>query len=131
MIKNASIVEDIYGYWPTFHDAEIISINFQRNCSIDPKGASVEIVLNYWETKTINEGTPNLDYVLDKNNLISLRLDGLLDSTVIGFNFQNVIDELQIVEGENGIKVDAISIHGADMSFTCSAISVTSMQPYT
>lgn len=131
MIKNASIVEDIYGYWPTFHDAEIISINFQRNSPIDSKSASVEILLNYWETKAINEGTPNLDYLLDKNNLISLRLNGLLDSSVTGFNFQNVIDELQIVEGEEGIKVNAISIHGADMNFTCSAISVTSVQPYT
>jgi len=66
MIKNASIVEDIYGYWPTFHDAEIISINFQRSSTIDSKSASVEIVLNYWETKAINEGTSNLDYVLEK-----------------------------------------------------------------
>ncbi len=131
MIKNASIVEDIYGYWPTFHDAEIISINFQRNSHRDTKSASVEIVLNYWETEAINEGTSNLDYVLGKNNLISLRLDGLFDSSVAGFNFQNVIDELQIIEGENDIKVDAISIHGADMSFTCSAISVTSVRPYT
>ncbi len=30
-ILNARLIIDHFGYWPTFHDAEVLSINFQRD----------------------------------------------------------------------------------------------------
>ena len=94
MINNSEKVESIYGYWPDFHDAEVISIKFTRDSSVESKVATLSIELNYWETKTINEGTADLDYVLDKNNIITIEFAGLSYSSVVGFNIQNVIDDL-------------------------------------
>jgi hypothetical protein len=30
-IENANLVIDHFGYWPSFHDAEIMSMHFSRN----------------------------------------------------------------------------------------------------
>ena len=130
LIKNKSLVEDIYGIWPSFHDAEVLSICFQRGRAVEAKIASVVIELNYWETKTLNAGTSALDFVKDKNFVITLMIDGLIDSSVLGFNFQNVIDELLITEDRGIISINAISIHGVEMDCKCRSISVLGVRPF-
>ena len=124
LVKNSSQVESIYGYWPSFHDAEILNIRFDRGLSANEKVASAIVDLNYWETKAINEGTSALDYVLDKNNIIAIEFSGLVTSLVSGFSFQNVIDELLLTEIEEGIKAEFVSIHGAEVKFVCKAVAV-------
>ncbi|WP_345552601.1 Imm50 family immunity protein [Microbulbifer aestuariivivens] len=130
LINNVSIVESIYGYWPDFHDAEIISINFKRDTSPESKCSAVTIELNYWETKTINEGTSDFDYVLDKNNIITIEFSDLLKSYVEGFNFQNVIDGLVFTENADGISAEFITIHGAYINIQCKTVTVLGVRPY-
>ena len=129
-VKNSSEVDSIYGYWPSFHDAEILNIRFAHNLSSNEKVASAVVDLNYWETKTLNEGTSALDYVLDKNNIITFEFSGLVTSAVSGFNSQNVIDELLITKVVEGIKAEFISIHGAEVNFVCNAVTVLSVRAY-
>ncbi|MBQ0726306.1 MAG: hypothetical protein KBT77_03020 [Thalassolituus oleivorans] len=127
-MENSIEVESIYGYWPSFHDAEILSIRFTRALSSNEKTASAVVDLNYWETKAINEGTSAFDYVLDKDNVISIEFSGLVASSVSGFNFQNVIDELILTKVAEGIKAEFISIHGAEVNFVCNAVAVVGVR---
>ena len=128
LVSNSSKVESIYGYWPSFHDAEILSINFARGRSTNEKTASVVVDLNYWETKTINEGTSAFDYVLDKDYVISIEFSGLVSSSVSGFNLQNVIDELILTKVSEGIKAEFISIHGAEINLICNSVAVVGVR---
>lgn len=130
MILNSEEVKAIYGYWPSFHDAEILSIKFTRGSPTKERVAAVSIELNYWETKTINEGTLAFDFVLDKNNVITIEFSDLVDSSVSGFNFQNVIDELLIAKVPEGVSAKFISIYGAEVNILCGSVSVLSVRPY-
>ncbi len=130
LVNNSCLVESIYGYWPSFHDAEILKIQFIRGLEAKEKKSSALVELNYWETKAINEGTSALDYVLDKNNIITIEFVGLSESSVNGFNFQNVIDELVLTKADNGINANFVSIHGADVCFVCGTVSVVGVKPY-
>lgn len=126
-MRNSGEVESIYGYWPSFHDAEILSIKFARGLT-NEKTASAVVDLNYWETKAINEGTSAFDYVLDKDHVISIEFSGLIASSVSGFNFQNVIDELLLTKVPEGIKAEFISIYGAEINLICNAVAVVGIR---
>jgi hypothetical protein len=130
VITNSELVVDIYGYWPSFHDAEVLSICFSRGVSTEDRAASVKIELNYWETKAINQGKSDFDYVLDSNYIISLELNELVSSFVSDFNFQNVIDELIIRKIDNVFSLDAVTIHGVDFKFKCKKLSVVNVRPF-
>jgi hypothetical protein len=130
LVLNSKQVESIYGYWPSFHDAEILSVLLTRNTESSRKYANAVIDLNYWETKAINEGTSALDYVLDKNMVISLEFGELSSSSIEGFNHQNVIDELIIKESANGIVAEFITIHGAAIAISCKSVAVLGVKPY-
>ena len=40
-IRNSKIVIEHFGYWPTFHDSEIISIKFERTW--DKESSSIHV----------------------------------------------------------------------------------------
>lgn len=128
VIENSEIVEAIYGYWPSFHDAEILSITLQQQR--DSNSANAIIRLNYWETKIINEETSRFDYVLDKNMVITLEFRKVTDCCVEEFNHQNVIDELLIEKTVHGIEAEFIAIHGAGVTVSADSVSVVEVEPF-
>lgn len=89
-IINSSRLEEIYGGWPSFHDAEIHEIKLQRNIKED--GAFLELIIHLYEM------TPDVDkkgyYKLAKHNLVTIRFEEITDMQLEGFNHQNVILDL-------------------------------------
>ncbi|MET0027611.1 MAG: Imm50 family immunity protein [Candidatus Thiodiazotropha sp.] len=125
-ILQAEIVEEEYGEWPSFHDAEIMQITLKRG-EKPGKYANLAADINLYYTKNINVGTSQYETVRIKDNVISFEFYGVDNVNLEGFNHQNVIDELHIKEDNTGFSVEFESIFGVQTSFQCEDIVVLGM----
>ena len=84
------------GYWPSFHDAEVISVTAQRVLPVAVGGGSVTLVVYVRKYETRGEGTSEYEQVLVKSVLASFRCTQVVDLELSEFNHQNVIDSLSV-----------------------------------
>ena len=127
-IKGSEIVEKLFGYWPTFHDAEIHSFLFERDKQA--KNSNAILKLNYWQTKQEYSDEIHYEYVMNKNSIITFKFSGLIESNLSGFNHQNVIDELKFTEQDNNILVEYESIFGSGGSLICENAEIINIEAY-
>jgi len=76
-----------FGRVPSFHDAEIISLDLRRS------GQSFLRVHGWVGTEEVDA---NGNIVLDKNAIVTFTLEGIMDLKVDGFSHQNVIFGLKL-----------------------------------
>ena len=76
-----------FGEVPIFHDAEILSLNLRR------KGQSTLCVHGWLMTDKVDE---NGFGVLEKDAIVTFRLEDIMDLQLDGFSHQNVIGSLQL-----------------------------------
>ncbi len=129
--ENSKIVCDWFGHWPSLHDAEVLSINFDR-CA-DKGAPSISAIVHAFQV------TPDVDskgfYKLIKHCLIHFQFDGVEENTLKWFNHQNVIEDIFLgpAKGYNGqdlIGIEFASIYGAQLDFKCLAVKVLSIEPF-
>ena len=121
-ITDSSKVIEAFGYFPTFHDGEVIEIRLDRNTTPkkDYPTVSVIFVLHGWEmTSTI---TSSGHYEPTKHHLITFQFDHVDAVDLRFFNHQNVISELTIesidpVTDHALLEVDFGSCHGLEGGF--------------
>ena len=129
-IQNAHLLTDIFGYWPTFHDAEVHSILLDRD---QEHYASLEAKIHLFEmTNVVDERGY---YVLQHHTLVLLRFQGLADLEICDFNDQNALLGLEIkdlsAEGRSvSFEVDFDAAYGFGASFKCQEIAVLSAEVY-
>lgn len=81
-IEGAQQLYDWFGYWPSFHDAEVLSLHLNRS------GTS-SLVLHTWEmTKELDERGY---YILTKHVVVEFVMKEIVELNVNGFSQQNVI----------------------------------------
>jgi hypothetical protein len=111
-IPGAEDVVRWFGYWPVFHDAEVLSITLNRST-----GAMVEI--------HTFERTAELDtrgfYVLAKHAIVtfilegfSLNQDGIATTRIDYFNHQNVLSSAGVEKTAEGYKLVLEGCFGVD-----------------
>ena len=76
-----------FGYWPSFHDAEILDITLSR------KGLSAVRVHIFHRTNRVDE---NRFYILEKHVVVTFLLKGITDCNLEGFSHQNVVSCIQL-----------------------------------
>lgn len=133
-IANAHLVVAAFGYWPSFHDAEIKSIRLARAGSEVLNGPILDLEIHAFEmTDRLSPGSTT--YHLDKHNLISFRFSEVTELQLDGFNHQNAIFGLSISDmseaGWEGprLMVEIESSFGASISFYCVTAAVNSVVP--
>ena len=98
-IEGHEKLTQVFGYWPTFHDAEIIDMHLWRgdvDCAAKRYVFPVLTVkLHVWELT--NEVDPRGYLVRRHHTLTKLRFHDVLDFRMDGFNQQNAIFGLSIV----------------------------------
>jgi hypothetical protein len=133
MIKLGEVIEgskkltQIFGRWPSFHDAEVLDLSLWRG-DVDPEhGRYIFPVL----TTTIHlwEMTRELDthgfFVLKDHTLATPRFHEVHDLRMEGFNHQNAIFDLSINKLErmkppsSYFAVEIEPSFGVGASFTC------------
>ena len=86
------------GYWPSFHDAEVISVCAQRPLPVAFGDASVELVVHVRKYEARGEGTPQYELVLVKSVLATFLCKQVADLELSEFNQQNVINSMSVRE---------------------------------
>lgn len=95
-IEEASKVIDAFGYFPTFHDGEIIELHLLRNTTPNEDYPTVTLLFTLHGWEMTSEVTPEGFYRTTKHHLLRFRFDHIDSVELRFFNYQNVISELTI-----------------------------------
>lgn len=104
-VPGASELINWFGYWPGFHDAEVISIELARS------GASRLCVHAFESTGTINSKG---HYICQRHVVVKFLLTGIRQLQLIDFNQQNVLAGLTLRRVEQGCEVKLEGCDGVD-----------------
>ncbi|HEX8329169.1 MAG TPA: Imm50 family immunity protein [Hymenobacter sp.] len=104
VIENEELVISQLGKWPAFHDAEIVSVLFER---AEP---------GYWPVITLQvftvSGFDKATSSPSKHCLIELQFIGVQDHELTGFNHQNVVFSLGFTRKDKLIICDVEPSYG-------------------
>lgn len=134
LFEGAELLTNWFGKWPSFHDAEILSVTMHRAGS-DPHGhrrpiISVEMHAFQMTPETDGKGF----FKLTKHCVMTLVFEGVEGMALHDFNHQNVIGGIaaSVGVGEDGsrrILVQFSPIYGMDLEFSCSRAVVAGLNP--
>jgi hypothetical protein len=114
-ISGAAELHDWFGYWPNFHDAEIISLHLNR------KGSS-SLRVHTWEmTKEVDEKGY---YVLAKHVIVEFVLESVSGLSLNGFSHQNVVFGLEIEKTDSGFRLTLDDCYGLAGTIEAESVSL-------
>jgi hypothetical protein len=127
---GSETVTSWFGYWPKFHDAEILSVDFQR--AVDGSGPGLCVKVHAFEMTS--EVTERGYFKFIKHCIIELRFEQIDDVDLRNFGHQNVIDGISLLsasvkDGSRRIAVEFESITEMELSFSCAKAVVVSLAP--
>ncbi|MGO9108253.1 MAG: Imm50 family immunity protein [Thermoguttaceae bacterium] len=132
-IRNNERLTSIYGRWPSFHDAEVIWMRFDRRATSLGNGPTVEALIHTFEmTSEVNSAG---FYVLRNHVLVHLRFSRVMELILDGFNHQNALLVLSIEDIRHrqmehlNFEVKFDTSFGLEASFQCQDIEVVDVQP--
>ena len=137
LIVGSEKLTGIFGYWPSFHDAEVQELHFWRGNIETERGIYdfpvLTLTIHVWElTKEVNSKG---FLVLRYHTLTRLRFYDVNDFQMQGFNHQNAIMELalrseQRAEGPSPyFAVEIEPAFGMGASFKCLRVEVLDAVP--
>lgn len=86
----------IFGYWPSFHDAEVVWLRLDRGSADDSCGATVDAMIHAFEM-TSEVGSDG-SYVLRNHTLVHFCFRDVVELELSGFNHQNALQGLTITD---------------------------------
>ncbi|MGH9733628.1 MAG: Imm50 family immunity protein [Candidatus Acidiferrales bacterium] len=92
-VDGADALFDWFGYWPDFHDAEILRLELNRTGE-----STISINTEECTTEIDAQGY----YVLRKHVTVHFLLGGISDVELGEFSVQNVISGLEITRSQDG-----------------------------
>jgi len=114
-IVGAQELYDWFGYWPNFHDSEVMSLHLNR-------ASPSSMLIHTWEmTKEIDERN---FYVLTKHVVVEFVLDEVSELDLNGFSHQNVLSSLTIEKTDAGFLLDLGPCYGLAGTMQAKNISI-------
>ena len=95
-ILGVEQVTDIFGYWPSFHDAEIKWMRLDGRGPDGGIGPILEFGIHCFEMT--DKVAPSGHYILRKHTLVHFRFREVTDLRLEEFNHQNAIFGLDIID---------------------------------
>ena len=129
-LEGSQVVTNWFGYRPSLHDAEILSVDFQR--AIDNSGPGLSLKVNAFEMTP--EVTEKGYFKLIKHCIIELRFEQIDNVELRNFGHQNVIDGISLsfapaTHGSSRITVEVESLSEMELSFSCVKAAVVGLTP--
>ncbi len=131
LVTNARALTDVFGYWPSFHDAEVLSMYLDREGS---DGPSLEARVHVFEmTDRVDERG---FYVLTKHTLVTLRFSDILLRELRWFNNQNSLSGLGIFEVDPAtnegrrIGVSFGANYGVEADLVCGSTAIVAIRSF-
>ncbi|MGY1522076.1 Imm50 family immunity protein [Luteimonas sp. A482] len=109
MITGSETVTSVFGYWPEFADARVLSFGFSAE-------GAVSLVLSYIDASASNGAE------------VSLSFSGVRELELGTLASENVLDCLTVTPGDP-MMVTLEPCIGLGGSFTCTAATVTGVSP--
>ena len=137
-VEGSDRLTSIFGYWPSFHDAEIIEFNLWRG-DVEPEANRyifpvLTTKIHLWELTSEIDARGSL--VLRHHTLATLRFHDVDELSMEGFNHQNAIYGLEITREtrEDGSpsfhRVEFEPAFGLAATFRCGRIEVVEADPF-
>jgi len=104
-----------FGYWPSFHDAEVVSIELNRT------GGSFVSVHTFERTKEL---TASGHFVCAKHVIVRFRLQEIEILHLDDFNHQNVLWDLELHKVEKGFELLLNECYGLRGTIVAKRISI-------
>ena len=123
-IRNNKAVVDLYGTWPLFHDANVLTY-----ANPSPEGQSLTLTLHTWQMT--NEVDSKGYFVLQNHALVSFRFDGLFEVDMKAFYAGNILYGMEIFPIGDGssFRVVLDSVMDKSGSFSARRGEVVSVIP--
>ncbi len=133
-IDGAEQLVAVFGYWPTFHDAEVLWLQIDRRAAGEESyGPTLEALVHAFEMTT--DVGPDGYFVLRHHVLVHLRFCEVVELRLDGFNHQNALSGIDFSDLQDRqlerVKWAVLfdSAFGADASFQCRTVEVVSVVP--
>jgi hypothetical protein len=126
-------ITSVFGYWPSFHDSEVLWIHLERRQLIEGIGPQLNALIHVFEMTS--EVSPSGFYVLRHHSLAHFRFHDFVELKLEGFNFQNMLWELAISDIREQqlerihFQVDFVPSFGVGASFQCHRIELLRVTP--
>ena len=118
-VDNLKLLTDYFGYTPSFHDAEILSVFLDRN------GPDIEMRINLSEySSNINKDGK---YDVIKSCIIVLKFHDIIKMELRDFNRQNVLFDMSIIKDNKTVTTKIESSYGLDGYIISSHVSIVSI----
>ena len=125
LISGAENVIETIGFWPSFHDAEVISFLVSRALPDQGSATIAKLCVHYREHDAVGVGTADFEYVCQKSLLVELIFSDIHDLSLTDFNHQNVLESIDLKRLQDlSILVDIVSIWGIGGSIRCNLVAV-------
>ena len=126
-VRHAERLLDAFGYWHSFHDAEV------HRAVLDRRGAderpSVTLRVNVYDSSGAVDERGYYDVRV--NVMVTLRVTDVEALELSDLGVQNVVNELRLEQQAAGrIAVELAPCFGLNGVFTCSAVEVLDVSPY-
>lgn len=125
-IENAGLVIDHFGYWPTFHDSEIISLTFER--TLDKRTSSAILRVYSFE---MTDKVVGRHYELIKHCFVDIEITDLIKTEIDGFNHQNAVLALEFGRETDNVFCNMVSAYGVDGYIEGKKIKIKRLEPVT
>jgi len=116
-IEGMNEIVEWFGYWPSFHDAEVISIELHRTGS-----SSIEV--HTYETNGELDATGH--YANFKELAVRFLIEGISVLDLHNFNHQNVVFGIDIRKAESGYELTLDECFGVVGRIVADKIKITS-----
>jgi hypothetical protein len=132
-IAGADKLISVFGYWPSFHDAEVVRTNLDRRSPAGEPEPTLEALIHTWE---VTREVDLAGYYVSRNHvLVHLRFRDFDELKLEGFNAQNVLFGLKVSDAQDRhadhfqFQVEFNPSHGLGAHFLCRAIEVVAVTP--
>jgi len=132
-IEGAAALEAIFGYWPTFHDAEVLAVRLDRGAPDDSHtGPRLEAEVYVFEMTDQLEADGH--YRLQKHALVTLGFVGIDNLTLTDFNHQNALGAIGLQDiSDRQLErlkwhVHFVGSFGMTASFLCDQVEVVGVR---
>ena len=132
-IHGSHLLTDIFGRWPSFHDAEVISMELCRNLTGIAHPTLKTRIHAFEMTSEVND---HGYYVLRNHVLVGFVFRDIDELSMNGFNQRNALWGLEIVDiSSRQLELLQFEIHfassfGVEARLKCRAVEIESVEPF-
>ncbi|MFO1054396.1 MAG: Imm50 family immunity protein [Planctomycetota bacterium] len=132
-IPGSELLTSVFGYWPSFHDAEVVRLELVR---VAPFAEGPDLLADIHAFEITRDVGPDGYLVLRHHVLVSFRFGGVDQLRLEGWNNQNVLFALRI-EDIRSRQLDVLkfevrfdSSFGVGADFLCRSVEIQDVRPW-